>query len=399
VHREGAWPSEEKSVTLDLDHVPRNTALQKLAEAAEWSIVTKGVDTDPIDVHVKNQPATKVLDIVLEDGSFIANRDGTLISIRPETKDAAVVAPPTASVVVTNVPPPPPVPPVPTVRGEDRRITGGNLRIEKEEVVHNVSLLGGNLDVYGTVTGKIEVTGGNVHLYDGAHVLGNVTTMGGTIDVADGAIVDGDVGVVGGNLKRGPKSKIGGAVEIGNDDEDDIDDQQPVHRSIIQRAGDALTASALLFVFGAVLLTLMGRRMETLQAEVAARPMRSFALGILGFLGFGVSLVALTITIVGIPVAIALAIFGVLAMYAGFCAVLTTIGRAFVRHKSESPYVHLAVGCAVYLIAGHLPFIGGILTLALGLVGIGTLVSTRVGGLWPGKNTNAGEGSYRTSAV
>jgi hypothetical protein len=220
--------------------------------------------------------------------------------------------------------------------------------------------------------------------------------MGGTIDVADGAVVDGDVGVVGGNLKRGPKSKIGGAVEIG-DDEDDEDDR-PAHRGIIQRAGDALTASALLFVFGAVLLTLMGRRMEVLQGEVAARPMRSFALGILGFLGFGVSLIALTITIVGIPVAIALAIFGVLAMYAGFCAVLTTIGRAFVRHKSESPYVHLAVGCAVYLVAGHLPFIGGFLTLALGLVGIGTLVATRVGGLWPGK-TNGGEGPYRTSAV
>jgi hypothetical protein len=399
VKREGVWPSEEKRVSLDLEHTPRNAAVQELADEAGWSIVAQGVGTDPIDVHVKGIPANKVLDLLLADSSYVANRDGTLISVVKGAGEAglaavAVVEPPpalSAPAIVSAPPAPPPVPPpVATVRGEDRKRTGGSLKIEKGEIVHDVSVVGGSLDVYGTVTGKISVAGGSVHIRDGAHVLGGVTAMGGSVHVDDNAAVDGDVGVFGGSLHRGEKSKIGGAIEIGDED----DDHETDHRGFVQRVGDAITSSALLFVFGAVFFTLMGRRMESLQAEVATRPMRSFALGIVGILGFAVTIVALCVTVIGIPVALLLAPIAGLAGLAAFTAALATVGRALVRHKSESVYVHLAAGCALYLVSGHLPFVGGLITLALVLMGIGTLVATRLGGLWPGKNP--AEGPYRT---
>jgi hypothetical protein len=81
---------------------------------------------------------------------------------------------------------------------------------------------------------------------------------------------------------------------------------------------------------------------------------------------------------------------------AAFTAALATVGRALVKHKSESVYVHLAAGCLLYLVAGHLPFVGGLITLGLALIGVGTLVATRFGGLWPGKN-GPNSGPYRTT--
>jgi hypothetical protein len=64
-------------------------------------------------------------------------------------------------------------------------------------------------------------------------------------------------------------------------------------------------------------------------------------------------------------------------------------------HKTESPYAHLALGCALFLVVGHLPIVRGLVTLAVGLIGIGTLVATRIGGLWPGKAPASGP--YRST--
>lgn len=397
VRHAGVWPADEKKVSLQLDHAPRNQAVQKLADGAGWSLVAQGVGTDPVEVHVKDQPPGKLLDVLLPDGDWVAERDGTLVHLTQAASRDAVVAvagaqasadasaaEPAAAAVAPL--------PVPSVRGEDRKLTGGNLRVEKGEIVHNVSVVGGNLDVYGTVTGKVSLMGGTARIYDGAHVLGNVTCMGGTVHVDDGAVVDGDVAVAGGTLKRGEKSKIGGSIEIGQDDESSDEARPEADKGgkkgpgLVRRVGNALTSTAMLFAFGAVLLALAGRKMEQLQTEVAARPMRSFAFGIVGVLAFLVGVVALVVTLVGIPVAVLITFCGVLAMYAAFCAVLATVGRALVKHKTDSPYAHLAVGCLLFLVVGHLPVVGDLATLVLGLVGIGTLVATRVAGLWPGKD-------------
>lgn len=405
VRHVGVWPSDEKKVSLDLDHAPRNQAVQKLSDGAGWSLVAQGVGTDPVEVHIKDQPPGKVLDVLLADGDWVAERDGTLVRVTQAPSLGAAVADAqateSASAVDAAAVAASPLP-VPSVRGEDRKLTGGNLRVEKGEIVHNVSVVGGNLDVFGTVTGKVSLMGGTVRVHDGAHVLGNVTCMGGTVHVDDGAVVDGDVAVAGGSLKRGEKSKIGGSIEIGQDDESTDEVRTEAEKGtkkgpgLVRRVGNALTSTAMLFAFGAVLLALAGRKMEELQTEVAARPMRSFAFGIVGALGFLVGVVALVVTLVGIPVAALVLFGGVLAMYAAFCAVLATLGRALVKHKTGSPYAHLAVGCLLFLVAGHLPVVGDLATLVLGLVGIGTLVATRAAGLWPGKG--APQDPYRTAA-
>ncbi|HEU4404218.1 MAG TPA: polymer-forming cytoskeletal protein [Polyangiaceae bacterium] len=445
LRREGEWPKSEKAVTLDLSRTPRADALRKLAEAAGWGLLTRGVDEGLVDLHVKNQPADKVLELLLSEGDYVAQRSGTLLSIRGEGAPGPGGAPPSPpsppdapvppAPPAPPVPAAPPVPPVPTVRGEDRSVRGGNVKVAADEVVHDITVYGGSVQIWGTVTGNVSVFGGSVHLHPKSHVYGSATVLGGSMRLEDESRVDGDVGVMGGNLKRSQKAIIGGKVNTagghddgddGDDGDDDDDDDKP-HvrvtisgdddgpkaeskgskaakagdgRSLAARAydqvSDAVQGATVLFLFGVVFIALAGSRFEKLQEAVAARPMKALAMGFLGVLASGVLLLALAVSVVGIPFAIVAALLAPLGGAAGVCAALSTLGRGLSGHRTTNPYVHLAVGCALLAAAVSIPFAEDVVTLALIFMGFGAFVVTRAAGFVPPSKRN---GPYRTSAT
>ncbi|MBI3204996.1 MAG: hypothetical protein HYZ29_25895 [Myxococcales bacterium] len=395
VSRQGEWPAEEKKVSLSVKQLPRAEAVKQLAQKAGWSVLIEAPSTAPVDVEVKDQPADKVLELLLTDGHYVAKRDGTLISIAPAvgvadaatdapTADAASAAEAAAGEAAPAAPPAPE-----EKKGEDRVVTGGSTRVEAGETVHDLVVMGGSAEVLGTVTGDVSVMGGSVKLRKGGRVKGDVSVVGGSFDAEDGSKVDGDVDVVGGKARRGD-----GNIQIGVTKSDG-------HKSGFARSvadfGGSITRTALLFVFGTVLLALATGRMDAMQGEVAARPMRTLALGLVGSLVAAIAVIALCVTVVGIPIAIVALLLGVLGTYAGICAALTTLGAAVFHHKSQNPYVHLAVGCALFLVASWLPWVGGLVTAAVVLFGIGALVATRGAGVFPRKVKN--DGPYRTAAV
>jgi len=414
VRHEGSWPQADKRVTLDATHVTRTEAVTRLAKAAGWSVVLRTEDdtSKPFDVHVTDQPADKVLDVVLGDGDWVATRDGTLITITtaahaapPEPAATASSAPAVPS-ATTTPPPPPPVPVVPpmaTIRGEDRIVHGGDLVIGADETVHDVTIMGGSLSLLGTATGNVTVLGGSAHLKKGAHVIGSATAVGGSIDIDDGAQVDGDVGVVGGSLDRHKGSRIGGAVRKSDDQSIGVHaDTSPLHpKSLLREVSDAITRAAMLFIFGAVLFALAGNRMNMMRLEAAARPMRSFALGIVGGLVGILTIAIVAVTIIGIPVALVVLLGAIFGAYAGICAVLATAGKALVGHKTDNPHAHLLVGCALFLVSGAIPFVSGLVTFFVVVTGIGVVVATRGGGLFAARRNGGftNGGPYRTEAT
>jgi hypothetical protein len=453
VRRAGQWPAptSDKAVTLDLDGVPRAKALQKLADAAGWSIVVKTPPGEVMDVHVKGQPAGKVLDVILSDGDYLATRDGTLVSIERDSDPGAAIAPESASAPASSSasgsasasssalagasakPPVPATPPVPAAppgssglqiklgsdgsevdephaHGKDRTVMGGNVRIAKGEHARDVTVFGGNVEIEGEVTGDVSVFGGNVHLYDGAHVHGDATVFGGELELDPGSRVDGDVGTLGGHVDRKPGAVVGGSVSVKGGDADDSGEGAsessppavpPHHISVFGRALSAFTGgvrlAALLFVIGTVLIALAGRRMEMLRGEAAARPMRSIALGLLGAFMSIFVFVALCVTVIGIPVAIVALMVAAFAGLGGMCAVLSVVGEGLLRHRTQNPYVHLAVGCAIFVALAWIPWVGGFVVAAVVLAGIGVLVATRLAGMLVKRNGGAA-GPYRTPA-
>lgn len=398
VLREGTWPDEDPKVSLSVKDLPRAEAVKKLAQKAGWSVVIEAPPSAPVDVEVKDQPAGKVLDLLLSDARYVAKRDGDLISIARAPEDAAPAPEPTVTAAASAPLPPPSAsasaPPAPSAaedrQGDDRVVTGGSTRVDPGEVVHDLVVMGGSAEVLGTVTGDVTVMGGSVVAKKGALVKGDVSVVGGSFEAEDGAKVEGEVNVVGGKARRGD-GNVGIRLSRGDDA------KKPSFVERLSDFGGAVTRTALLFVFGTVLLALATGRMEAMQGEVAARPMRTFALGIVASLLGALAFLALCVTVIGIPIAVVALLLAVIGTYAGICATLTTVGAALFHHRSKSPYVHLAVGCVVFLIASWLPWVGGLVTAGVVMFGIGALVATRGAGFFPKKVKN--EGPYRTAAA
>jgi len=424
VRKEGTWPASEKKVSFDFDGRP-SAGLEKLASEAGWSlVVSKGIAVGEHDVKidVEDQPADAVLDALFAESNVVARRTGSLVvvtrddgrataepapGIAPAPPVVAPFAPPALSPPPPLPPPPGPLatsiplpPPVPTIRGEDRSVFGDSFVVEKGEIVHTVTVTGGSVKVYGTVTGDLVVAGGSAKIEPGGRVVGNATVFGGSLKVDNGARVDGDVGIVGGSLKREEGAVIGGKVVDSADEgkkgrvnvamkdgelstsvhEGSREGRRSTFTETAHEVGQAVTRMALLFVLGCVLLALAGRRMETIRVETAARPMKSFAMGIVGALGAVVALAAACITIVGIPFAAMALLTGVVAVYGSIAAVLTTVGAAAIGHKTTNVYAHLLCGCAAFLVVGAIPYVGGLVTFVLTMVAIGALVTTRLAG-------------------
>jgi len=286
-------------------------------------------------------------------------------------------------------------PPIPTERGEDRDVFGGSLVIKKGEVVHTVTVTGGSLRVEGTVTGDLAVVGGSARVLAGGRVVGDATVFGGSLVVENGGRIDGDVGVAGGSVHRDEGGIIAGEVneDGGKKKHHEVTEEETSHpttfrdraASAAHSIGSAVTKSALLFVFGCVLLALLAPPMERIRVEVAARPMRAFALGFVGafagLIGLTILLTLLCITVIGIPVAIVGLMLVILAVYGAVASVLTTVGAALLGHRTKNPYLHLLLGCAMLLVLSAIPIVGVLVTVALVSVAVGALIATRAGGL------------------
>ncbi len=395
VKKEGGWPEVDKKVDLQFDGKP-SEGLKRLAKEAGWSLVVANgvaVDGSGGDVHVSvdDQPADAVLDALFVGRNVVAYRNGDLVTLTPGSTDTASVTPPA------------PAPAAPAVRGDDRNVFGGSLVIHKGEVAHNVTVAGGSLKVEGTITGDLVIAGGSAKILSGGRVMGNATVFGGSLKVEKDARVDGSVGIAGGALQREEGSFVGGGVV---DSDHDGNVHVKVHdgemttevspketgrsRSRFSQAahsfGQSVTRMALLFVLGCVLLALLAPPMERLRVEIASRPMRSFALGLvgslLGSIALAIVLVVLCVTVIGIPVALVGVLLAILAVYGGIASVLTTVGAAVIGHRTSNTYLHLLFGCGAFLVLSAIPAVGPIVTLVVTMVAVGALLVTRGGGLF-----------------
>jgi cytoskeletal protein CcmA (bactofilin family) len=403
VRREGSWPENDPLVSLSVENLSRAEAIRRLATEAGWSVVVEGMAPGTIDVHVKKQPASKVLDLIVAGGDYRAHRDGDLIAIAPFAPPAAEPGPsaPAAGAPADST--------MTSTRGsrphgKDRVVTGSSVTIAKDEVVGDLVVLGGSAEVSGTVSGDIAVFGGSLEIKNGARVFGDVATFAGSVELDEGAHVDGDVSVLGGSLDRHDNAVVEGAsVDLAKKG-DRTKEASKDHRGfsvseLAEQAGGPMTRTALLFAFGTVLLALAGARMDRLQREVASRPVRSAALGVVGIAVGVLAVIALCVTILGIPIAIIAVLAAVFGLYAGVCAALTTLGAKLLWRRTSSPYVHLAAGCAIYLLLSSIPFVGTFVTAVVVLVGFGALVETRAAGFVNRGGSSLGGESYRPAAV
>lgn len=296
--------------------------------------------------------------------------------------------------------------PAGTVHEGNLVVLGGTVIIEGT-VDGNVQGVAGSVTVSGTVTGDIQAAAGSVTI-DGV-VAGSVDSGTGSLTIAEGARVDGSIetgagslaiyGTVSGNVEAGVNSLTVGesAVIGGNLRYDaatlDIADGATIGGTIERVEGLSISTGipfasgldwAVEFVFvgfgflvnlalGAVLLLAAPRFSSRVTATGTGRAIQSGLTGLLAFVGVPVAMVLISITIVGIPIAIAgLLVYLVLLWAAVVYGALVTGDWLLGYANVDSRWLALVVGLLIAGVASVLPF-GGLVVLAYLFLGLGAL--------------------------
>jgi cytoskeletal protein CcmA (bactofilin family) len=400
-------------------------AIQKIAEEGGLNVVVTGALDTPADVHLKNVSAEQALRTVARAYSLHLEHDGDIYTLRAMTdaeKARPAVAPPLPPLPpLPSTPPLPPAPPTPSmdtasenvsldedelkerVRDQMKKVRRGrgshdvvarghSLEVKEGETVDSAVVYGGNLTVSGRVEDDAVAFGGNVEIT--GHVEGDVSAIGGNVVLGPSATVEGDVSAIGGTVIKRDGARVEGAAEsisgagIGRMVAGEIKNNLHEERHEEADRGEPrggrfatfLLQFAILFGMGFLGQLFFPTRMKALGQEVRAEPLKSGVMGLLGALALVPVLGVLAVSLIGIPLAVALALVVPVLTVWGFAAVASELGARLPLHpRRKTQATVLALGLLILLVLVRLPWVGGVvLGLAL-LVSLGAVMRTRFG--------------------
>ena len=279
----------------------------------------------------------------------------------------------TSTAPVPPVPPAGPVPPVPPVpenrprrerRGNEIVRFGSDVTVERDEIVEEVVVIGGNAIINGEVDGELTVIGGNATLGPEAVVRDDVAIVGGTLNRAPGSVIEGRIQnvAVGDEGWRG--ANFPGMV------------RDTIFRDTIGRVGSfagTVLRIGLLSLLALVVMAFGRTWTERIAERASADPLRS---GLAGFLGqvlflplLLITIVVLVVSIIGIPLLVLLP-FAFLSLMivalVGFTGVAYYVGGLLASRfgwTDRGAYVAVVLGvlaiALITLIARAAAIVGG----------------------------------------
>jgi len=300
------------------------------------------------------------------------------------------------------------------VRGEvrgDLLIVGGNVRLESH-VTGNIRGLAGNLELTSTVGRNVLLAGGTVVIAPSAHILGHLTVAAGSLELR-GAIDEGIRAVAG---QATLASSLNGPVELWLERQATlivegsaiVGDQFIYHASrkanISQRAkfnqapiwkpleisrrhaysrGWWLGQLGSLFgalVLGMIVTNLWPKKLQAISNEALVKPWPSLGWGLAWALGAPLVSLILLVTIIGIPIAIAvlaLFILGIVTsqVLAGAIVAQAIFSRLRFKGGVKLPLVvSVGLGIVIFRLLGLLPWLGGIWLVLGAVLGWGAII-------------------------
>lgn len=315
-------------------------------------------------------------------------------------------------------------------------LVGGSVSVGPDETVGDTSAAGGTVVVEGTVDGDLRVYGGSVRIADGGEVTGIVRAYGGSVaidgtvggnalaygrsvsvgetgdversfgavagDVALAGRVGGDASAIAGSVTlaetasvEGNLNHLGGLEDRGGAVEGAIQDGRdlalgPPTEILAAVVGVALFVGDLLLGFA--LLWAAPRFADSATETVRTEPAYTVGVGLAATVGVGLAVVALAVTIVGLPLAVgaflaALVVGWVARVYGQY-----VVGAIALSHTDrEGRPLALLVGVVGVTLLGFVPYLGTLVSVAVfgagaGVVALGAsslwrLASKRRGGL------------------
>jgi hypothetical protein len=268
------------------------------------------------------------------------------------------------------------------VQAEDQIVVSGSVNVQRGRVVGEVVVFHGSVTVTGVVQGDVVVIDGAITV--SGQVSGTVVALNGPIrlaksaqvgeqvlgseavEVADGATIAGGVGDHVAFTLRGTTAALGALLA-------------PV----------AMTTSVLLL--GLILLMLAPRGLDRAGAALLTAPLASCAWGLAVALAIPAVALALVVSILGLPLGLAL-MFGLgLLWLAGLAMGAHAFGRVLVREPRSLALAWFA-GWGIVAVVGFVPFVNVAAWLLGSIAGLGA-------GTVAAWRARSGRGRHRPGAV
>jgi hypothetical protein len=250
----------------------------------------------------------------------------------------------------------------------DKVEVGESLTIDRNAwVCGNVTVYNGNVTVSGRLDGEVRALAGSVTVLGEVH--GGVTALGGQVELGTASHVTGDVQVIGGNINRAAGAQVDGRISR----EADL---APLLGTTGRDLLGRTTFSWWLLIFwalaGALFALVLPKRLDRIRGMLFAQVAPNFLMGFVTLV-LGVLLIALlTITFIGLALAVPLAIALWIAWVFGTVAVGYWLGHALLRwRKTPNPVISAALGVTLLGALEQLPYIGLPLALLAGAIGLG----------------------------
>jgi cytoskeletal protein CcmA (bactofilin family) len=247
----------------------------------------------------------------------------------------------------------------------DRVVITGPVTIDRGETADDVVVIDGPVSVVGRVRGDLVVVSGTVRI--SGTVEGDAVAVADRATLAPGARVGGDFlyGDEQPLVREG--ATVEGDVERVNVDE--ITDPA----GFIGAAALWIAVSVSTLVLGLLLLWLAPRALEAAFAAASTSLGATIGWGLLLFFGLPILAVIALVTLVGIPLGVAL-LLALMPLYAiGYTTSAWLLGRRLVGPPHGRVLAFLA-GLAILRVLAIIPIVGGIVWFAATVVGLGALL-------------------------
>jgi cytoskeletal protein CcmA (bactofilin family) len=238
---------------------------------------------------------------------------------------------------------------------------GGGVNVSPSGIIDgDIHSYGGRVEVAGLVQGDVVSYGGGVTLDGTAHITGDVRAYGGKITRQAGAAVEG-------SIERNPTSGL-----------------SLTNLPFLNPFGFAIPGVGILvwMLIAAALVRWLPRRTFRVGEVMFGRLPRSLAIGALSWVLGLILAVILALTIIGIPLTLAIVLVLAAGGILGNVAVGWLIGRGilqrFARHD-YSPVIEAIVGVAILALIESIPVMGALLSLFITILGTGAALLSRFG--------------------
>ncbi|MEN6561599.1 MAG: hypothetical protein ABFD52_12565 [Acidobacteriota bacterium] len=265
------------------------------------------------------------------------------------------------------------------------------IRVAPGETQEEIVSFGGHVLIEGKVKGDVVVFGGSITI--SGEVGQSVVGVGSRIQVKSTASVAKDLAALGGTLEKEPGCAIGGDTiyfqtrEIG----DRLFREGHVFDGVFSLSIiPIIVAAKLVMIVLWLIIALMGagllpRQIAYAGGEIRKRFWPDLGIGLLAIIVFLMVMFfagMLCFILVGIPIAMALGVGGFIIWVFGRLAVLYFLGESALRGFRSTNITAMSavlMGLLVFSLAGFVPVLGLLFTLAMNAVGWGVALRTKFG--------------------